>query len=216
MFNSIVISFFNDRGNYKAAADRLFKSLGEFVGPADVEIFNGEASIGAPPHEENPYAFKIYCFEEALKRGYKNILYLDSSVYAIKDYTRAFDLIERDGYLMQESGHYVGQWCNDETLQYFGFTREEAMTMQMYGNAGMLGLDFSQEIARNFFHRWQHAMRAGMFKGSWSDHRHDMTCGSIIATGLRMKYQKGDEILQYAAPEDPVNNNTIIFKAQGI
>lgn len=216
MFKNIIISFYNERGNYKLAAERLAESLANFRGPCDVKIFEAEESIGAPPHTENPYAFKIYAFEAALKLGYKRILYLDSSVYAVNDYYSAFEHIEHDGYLMQESGHNVGQWCNDETLKYYNFTRQEASTMPMYGNAGMLGLDFSQSVPRQFFHWWKIAMQDGLFKGSWEDHRHDMTCGSIIANGLRMKYQPGDQILQYAAPEDPVQNNTIIFKAQGL
>jgi hypothetical protein len=214
--DKVVISFYNGRGNYTNAAMRLLDSLYDFPDIADVQIFGGEETIGAPKHEDNPYAFKIYAFEAALRMGYQKILYLDSSVYAVRDYTRAFDLIEEDGYLMQESGHNVGQWCNDVTLQYWGLTREEASTMPMYGNAGMLGLDFRDSTARDFFRRWRKCMEDGMFKGSWDDHRHDMTNGSIIANAYRMKYQPGDQILQYAAPEDPLQNDTIIFKAQGI
>ena len=43
-----------------------------------------------------------------------------------------------------------------------------------------------------------------------------MTCGSIIANQLGMKYHSGNTILQYAAPEDEPINETIVFKAQGI
>ena len=72
-------------------------------------------------------------------------------------------------------------------------------------------------------------MLAGLFKGNWDNstgsesedprckgHRHDLAIGSIFANYLEMKYQKGDEILEYAAPEAPIKNDTIIFKAQGL
>ena len=90
------------------------------------------------------------------------------------------------------------------------------VTNKMYGNAGFLGLDFETGIANHFFLEWNAAMMNGAFRGDWSDHRHDMTCGSIIANRLGMKFQSGNELLEYAGPDDPVKNNTIIFKAQGI
>lgn len=210
-----IISFANNRGNYYAALDRLENSLhgrfdGHFIGYRD------EASIGAPPHLENPYAFKVYAFRAAFKAGFRKILYVDSCVFAVADVQPAFDLIEKDGYLMQEAGHYLRNWCNDATLQGLGLTREDLGDWLMYGNAGMLGLDFDHPTAKAFFFQWALAMEAGLFKGSWDDHRHDMTLGSIIANQLGMKYQPGDQILQYARPDEPVQNETIIFKANGL
>lgn len=211
-----IITFCNDRGNYRAGAARLAMSLEEHWNHGSWLILNGEEQIGAPLHKENPYAFKIYAIEKALSMGYDEILYLDSSVFAVKDVEPAFDMIRNQGYLMQYSGHFVGQWCNDQTLKYYEYTRQEAMSMPMYGNAGMLGLDFKDPLVRLFFKKWKQAMLDGMFKGSWDDHRHDMTCGSIIAYRLDMKFEPGDQILQYAAPEDAPNNDSIIFYAQGL
>ena len=59
----VVASFANERGNYLLGLDRLGESLGRQMGsPAEFDFhgFRGEASVGAPPHLENPYAFKIY------------------------------------------------------------------------------------------------------------------------------------------------------------
>ena len=210
-----IISFANNRGNYYKAIARLGASLqnnfnGTFIAYVD------ESSVGAPLHTENPYAFKVYCFRKALEAGYTKILYLDSSVYAIKNVQPAFDLITRDGYLMQEAGQYIERWCNDETKRYFNWPHPGEEYDVMYGNAGMLGLDFNTDIARTFFKEWDKAMQYGFFKGSWADHRHDMTCGSIIANRLGMKFQKGDEILQYAQPTDVPHNDSIIFYAAGM
>lgn len=210
-----IISFANSRGNYYKALDRLENSLhgrfdGHFIG------YREESSIGAPPHLYNPYAFKIHAFRAALKAGFKKILYLDSSVFAIKDVQPSFDIIERDGYLMQEAGHYIRNWCNEACLKFYRLTREGLGNQLMYGNAGMLGLDFDNYRAKEFFFQWSLGMEAGLFKGEWSNHRHDMTVGSIIANRLGMKYQSGDQILQYGAPEEVAQNDSIIFKAQGI
>lgn len=215
MSDKAIISFANSRGNYYKALDRLENSLrgrfdGHFIGYRD------EASIGAPPHLENPYAFKVYAFRAALRAGFKRILYVDSCVFAVADVQPAFDLVERDGYLMQEAGHYIRDWCNDATLKALQIKREDLGDQLMYGNAGLLGLDFNNPIAQSFFFQWSLGMEAGLFKGGWHDHRHDMAIGSIIANKLGMKYQPGDQILQYAGPDVPVQNETIIFKANGL
>lgn len=213
----VVISFANERGNYFKALERLRTSLhsfwrGDFIG------FEGEWSIGSPKHVDNPYAFKIYCFQKALERGYRKILYVDSSVYAVRNIQPVFDRLNRDGYVMQEAGHYINKWTTQPVIDYFGVTREQLGDSVLYGNAGFLGLDFDTEIAREFFLGWKKSMEDGMFKGSWDDFRHDMSCGSVIAwkLGMLKNVVKGDQILEYAAPEDPIKNDTIVFKAQGI
>lgn len=227
MIDSCIVSLANNAGNYLKSLDRLKKSIvkDDFIG------FVGEESIGAPLHRDNPYAFKVYAIEEARGRGNGKVLWVDSSCFFIKDSGPIWEEIKKDGFIMQYAGHNVGTWCNDRTLDYFGITRDEAMGMPMYGNAGFLGLDFETKIANEFFECWRLSMLKGMFKGAWDNknqteskdprckgHRHDMVCGSIIANllGMNEKYKKGDEWLQYAGPNDPVNNSTIIIKAQGL
>jgi len=58
-------------------------------------------------------------------------------------------------------------------------------------------------------------MLDGQFIGSWQDHRHDMTCGSIIANKLGMKYVGGEDWLHYA-PVDQQPKEGVIFHASGL
>lgn len=210
-----IVTLANNKGNYRQGLARLSDSLrnnfdGDFFGYTD------ERQVGAPLHGDNPYAFKIYAIEKVREMGYTQILWLDSSCYAVAPVQPVFDVIEQQGYIMQEAGHYVGDWCNDFTLEYFGLNRDEAKKMLMYGNAGFLGLNFNSHKAESFFEAWEESMLAGCFIGSWDNHRHDMTCGSIIANRIGMHYKKGDEWLQYGGIYDKPANDTIIFKAQGI
>lgn len=223
-----IVSLANNRGNYYQGLARLGDSLkdrfdGDFFG------FMGEHSVGAPKHAENPYAFKLYALEAAIDKGYDQILWVDSSVYAIKDVQPIFDIIDRQGYVMQDSGHYVGNWGSDIQLNAFNLNRDKAMGMRMYGNAGLLGLNIKSPIAMGFFIKWRHCMNIGLFKGHWTNEdkaesrderclgsRHDMVIGSILAHHFQMSYHPGDQLLQYAAPEERPNNDSIIFFAQGI
>lgn len=211
----VIISLANERGNYRKGMERLYDSLRRYS-TVDLLFFKSEAEVGAPSHLSNPYAFKVHAFQEARSRGYDQILWLDASVYAVATVDPIFEHLTYYGHVMQDAGHLVGEWCNDRTLEYWGLKREQANVWKMYGNAGMLGLDFNDPWANAFFRLWKQSMLDGQFIGSWDDHRHDMVNGSIAANLLKMYYFPGDQLLQYAAPEDPILNDSIIFKAQGL
>ena len=215
-------------GRYWKGQLRLMETL-NFNWGGDLLFFTDESLPNLPSHEEYPYGFKVWAFRQAIKRGYNSILWVDASVYCEKNPKSVFEHIEREGYIMQEAGHYVGNWCNDHTLKHFDITRDEAMQMTMYGNAGFLGLSTYSEKAMLFLDMWEQSMNAGCFKGAWNNgnlsesederckgHRHDMTCGSIIANKLGMVYQSGNEILQYKEQNEPAMNDTIIFGGHGI
>lgn len=198
---------------YWGGMSRLSDSITPFG--IDKYSFLSENEVGAPQHALNPYAFKIYAIEAMRERGYNQILWLDASVYAVKDPKPVFDWIDKHGYFMEEAGHYVGQWCNDRTLEFFGITREEAMTMPMF-SAGFVGLDFRNETAVTFFSRWKNAMLNGMFKGDWSNHRHDMSAGSIIANQMGLIYSKGGTYFSYVGPGYGEPSETSVFHLKGM
>lgn len=212
---------------YAKAQYRLSESLKNRT-DAEVLLYQSERQVGSPMHHINPYAFKIYAIEEALRQGYTQILWLDSSCYAIKEIQPVFDIIDQEGYFMEWSGHWAHHWSNDKSLEYFEVTRDEAMDIPLF-SAGFLGLDFTNDRTKTFFSLWKEAMLAGIFKGEWTNnnktesqdvrclgHRHDLTCGGIIAHQLGMKHHKGDNLFQYAKPTDTPESESIVFYLQGI
>jgi len=190
---------------------RLEKSLPD----ESIFLFRDEKEVGAPPHQENPYAFKIYAIEEARRRRFTKILWLDASVYAVGNIEPVWEWLDKNGVFMEEAGHYVGSWCNDTTLNYFGITRGEAMTMPMF-SAGYCGFDFDNPISVEFFSKWKEAMLAGMFKGSWSDHRHDMSAGSIITNQMGLPMSLGGTFFSYIGDSFGVPKESVVFHLKGI
>lgn len=205
-----IVSFANNRSNYMSRIKRQEESLKD-DGNADYFPIINEETVGAPNHLDNPYAFKIYCIDYVRSLGYNQILWLDSSIQVMQNTKPVWDIIEEEGYFIQYSGWNVGKWCNDQTLDYFCISRDEAAKMDMYGNCGLLGLNFEHNIAIEFYELWKKSMIDGFFKGSWDNHRHDMTCGSIIANKLNMKMQRGDQWLSYAKEGQPIKDKSIIF-----
>lgn len=213
-----IVTFASERGNYMKGLARLSDSLrNNFDG--DLIAFTNELTIGCEPHSVNPYAFKIAAIQKALDAGYEQILWLDCSVYAVGNLEPIFDLINVNGVVFQDAGHMLGNWCNDETLAYFGLTREQAMNIRMIGNAGFLGFSIDHHTGKEFFVNWQTSMYRGMFKGSWDDHRHDMSCSTAVLhnMGVLDAALPSDQILHYGATEyDKPLNDSIILKAKGL
>lgn len=211
-----IVSFANRTGNYVQALARLSDSLRDnFQG--DFFAWIGEEALQSPKHLDNPYAFKIHAIDKAIEQGYSKILWLDSSCYAIKNVEPLFDLIDKIGLLMQNSDCMLGDWTNDETLAYFGIERKTAKQIPMF-SAGFFGIDLKNKQSANFYLLWKESMINGYFKGSWENHRHDMSCASSIAynLGLIRLYKPHNSLMQYAGIYHQSLHENIIIKAQGL
>ena len=180
-------------------------------------LWGSEAELFAPLHADNPYAFKIDAIQAAREMGYEQILWVDASVYPVKDITPVFDYLTEKGIFLEEAGHYAGQWANEAQLKYFGLTKDEAMKMPMF-SAGFCGFDFRNPISQEFFAEWKEAMLNGVFKGRWEDSRHDMTAGSIIANkqGLLPLYSKGGTFFAYIGEGFGTPKETVVCHLQGM
>lgn len=174
-------------------------------------------SDGFPRHEDNPYAFKIYAIEEAVRQGYDQVLFLDASVYAVASLQPVWDWLTEKGIFLEEAGHYCGRWAPDRVLNYFDVTLEQAMKMPMF-SAGYIGLDFRNPISQEFFAEWKESMLNGMFKGNWEESRHDMTAGSIIANkrGLLPLYSKGGTFFAYVGEAFGEPKETVVAHLKGM
>lgn len=206
---------------YERGTERLVKSLEEVGWDGDVMTWN------TWPSEDfgkgNVYNIKPAAFQEAINKGYENILWLDSSVWAVGDPNVIFDIIKDEGYYFWKSGFYCSQTCHDKCLEYFGVDRDTAATyLECY--ACMMGFNVKDETAREFLDRWFQAARDGIFEGSWhhdgqSDdprfkfYRHDQSCASVILNQLDMYIYDPDV---YSCRLNDDMNETIVFTMQGM
>lgn len=191
---------------YWDGQERLRNSINGY----DKVMFTDVKQVSSPTHNENNYAFKVYSFIKAYEMGYRQILWLDASIRAIKDIKPIFDLIDKDGYFFQDSGWPNSRWTNDRALEYFG-TNDGAML-----SSGVLGLDFTNSLAYKFFDEWSQSMRDGIFNGDWESHRHDQTCASLIAYKLGMKLQEGNTFFVYGKDDEPIISDKTVLLADGI
>ena len=207
----IVVNFSSKE--YRRGQQRLSGSLNGYK----QLMLNDYVSIGSPSHKESPYQFKIHAIESAMKLD-PVVLWCDGSMWRVGDLSVIENIIKTDGYFMSEAGHWVGRWTNQFTRNYFKLTPEESKVpggFRMF-SAGFLGLNRDSPIAMEFFKQWKASALAGCFRGSWSDHRHDMTAGSIIAQRLGMKYQRGGQHMAYIGEGYTQPEPGAVFYLQGL
>jgi len=136
---------------------------------------------------------------------------MDSSFQPIASIGRLWNLIEDQGWYTPKQGDsVVGSWCHDELLNFFGVSRDEAMSIRL-PFSGLVGLDMQHPTGKSIFDRWQNSYASGLWNGphyncdpeSWPEggkwskrfsgdprvegHRHDEAALSLILHTLRLK-----------------------------
>jgi hypothetical protein len=189
---------------YPIGQRRLVESILAFS-DVDILTFSNYEEVNSPTHTETPYAFKLRCFHTALERGYTSVLWCDSSLYAMSNPDRIFEIIESEGYFMcAVEDHPISTCTNDKMLSYFGITRDEGENVTSI-HAALIGFDFKNSLALEFFSKWEAAIP--VFPGAYSNekftesvdprckgHRHDQSAASIIAYLMKLKLQPQEYI----------------------
>jgi hypothetical protein len=152
-------------GWYKAGSERLERSLIFNGYPGDMLFWRNEYPPGSPSHSDNPYAFKIYAFKEAFKRGYKVVVWLDCSLWAIQNPMPVFDIVADKGLFAFRSGYNCAQTCSDKLLAAAGISRDEAEKIPETAT-GIVGINIDNPDGRMVFDIWAYYCESGLFKNS--------------------------------------------------
>jgi len=169
----------------------------------DIFTYNDFRQISSPTHAQSPYMFKIHAIESIRQKGYEIVIWCDSPIRLAKRIESWIPEIEKRGVYLQRDGWAVGQWANDKSLQAFGLTRDQAMTMpNIY--ACIMAFDFKNPIALTFLKRMKQCSDLGLFRGNWRNfektesqderclgHRHDQTCAELVANELNIEHGVG-------------------------
>lgn len=174
----------------------------------DIDFFGfKEYPEGCPTHESSPFAFKFFCIKEAVKLGYSQILWLDTSVIIKGSLNEVFNYIESRGYFFIYN-HDVGSFCHDKALKTLNITREESFSIPCMQGTNF-GLNFNDAKICSFFNKILDLSLDGItFPGPHNNnnfeasrdmrvkgHRHDQIAMSVIAikSGLSNWHVNGGE-----------------------
>ena len=153
-----VISLGVGRIAYIQCLKRLEQSLRRVGFLGDFLVWSNELPSGSPSQFEAPMAFKTFCFYEALKHGYQEVLWIDAPMVALRRIEPIFKLLHDNGYVTFANNYdqSVGQWSGDDVLALHQISRDEAMLIPETPTS-VIGLDLESTIGKEFLGRW-HAM----------------------------------------------------------
>jgi hypothetical protein len=153
--------------NYSKGLKRLESSLVELGYNGDFMLWD-KYPEGAPSHEESHCGYKPFTMYEALKKKYKIVIWIDASIYAIKDISPLLEIIEKRGYLFFKELHSLGEYCKDDALHSFNISREESFEMPSI-KGGVVGLNLTHQTVIEFLEIWKEKAMDGSFVGAkWS------------------------------------------------
>lgn len=191
---------------YWKGQDRLIRSLKDNT-DAQLLMYKRESDVGAKPHSQSMYGFKPLAIEKAYNLGYRELLWLDASMYVIKDLDPIFKEIEKNGFYAQDSGWENERWTTDNALRYFGTNKGRMIS------SGVLGVNMNHSKGIQFLEKWTTAMKNGLFNGSHDDFRHDQSCASLIIENMGLHITENNTHWNYG--KDPMHENILIL-ADGI
>ncbi len=216
----IINSFTND-GWYKRGSERLKNSLIHHGYSGDIIIYEGFANDNYD--KLCKYNVKAAAFEETIKKGYTHLLWLDCSVWALKNPDAIFDVINQEGYYFWKSGYNCAQTCNDNSLNYFDLSRDEAEKMPDCSTS-MFGVNLSNPKAMEFITRFINACKDGVAVGSrfhdgqskderFLFHRQEQSVASLLIGLMGLRMHDPAEYSIYYQQEMP---DSVIFTMRGM
>lgn len=200
--NTAIVTFFDDKEKYILAGKRQKESLESIGFPMENYFqFRTFGEIESPSHEEIPYAFKPYAIQKIKDKGFKNVLWFDSPIYAVKSIDTLVEYININGFIFFDNiGYTIGDYTSDNCLNNFNMTRKESFKKPMI-MACLMGFNFDNELSKKLFNEYFESTKVkGNYEGSWTNelnqvstdnrvkgHRHDQSVMSLILAKYKIK-----------------------------
>ena len=178
--------------HYPVFQERLMRSLDQLAPGVPRVFYTRNLPPQWPEHASTPYGFKLYAMKEAHDKGHDVVMWLDADVRVTAPLDPVWKLIEQDGHYLIQSDGDLHDYCNEETLKYFGMSREDKEPQKILGGK-IFAIDFRNERAVKWFSGMWKAMQDGLYQGTFSahscvkGHRGDEAVGAILAHRLGMK-----------------------------
>lgn len=151
-------------GHYPGEQKRLGDSLKEHNFDGDFLTWTDFPNNNY--NKQNRYNCKAAAFEEVLKRGYTQILWLDAPAVLRKPLTPIFDKISTDGYCTILNHSYnCAQTCSDKCLEYYGISRDKAETFQEHAS-GIIGINYNHPNGKKLLDMFIKGCKEGACDGS--------------------------------------------------
>lgn len=214
-------------GWYAAGSQRLERSLIYHGYAGDMMFWRDEYPPNSPSHGVNPYAFKVYAFREAFRLGYKIVMWLDCSFWAIKNPMPIFDIINDNGIFAFRSGYNCAQTTPDNLLSSLGKSRDWAEQLPEIAT-GIVGINIDNPDGGMVFEKWAEMCDNGYFVNSRTHSpqdssdprflfgRQDQSAFSMAVHTLGIEFEYNDYVAYYNHGQPGYNPDKCYFFIGGL
>lgn len=109
-----------------------------------------------------PYTIKMCAIVEAVNAGYTHILWMDCSLWVIKDPNKLMEIIDTDGGLFIKSGYNLAQTSGDNDLNSVEVNRDTAEKMPELWSC-IFGFNIETEQGKKFYQHLLRLWKRGVF-----------------------------------------------------
>lgn len=191
------------------------------------EIIDGDIYMSKNDYFDSscPYTVKAAILKQTINDGFDKILWVDCSVWLHQNPQPIFDIIEKEGYFIMDSGYNCAQTISDNALQLANITRDEAELIPEAWSC-IFGVNLNHPKGLKIAEDFLHLCEIGVFKGSrehdnqskdprFKFHRQDQSALSIAAHWSNAKLTPNTKYMAYVGQDHVITEDTI-FKMQGL
>lgn len=210
----------NGREPYEDALDRGMEEAKKHY-DGDFIFLKDALPNDCPSHLDVPYSFKPYSFMSAFEKGYRQVIWMDSTIMMLRDPKRMFGVLKDRGILaFHNLGHPLAKWISDIAVQTTGIDLSQNPQQIM---ACVVGFDIDHPKGLEIFEEWFMFSRDGKsFQNNPSSypgfigHRHDQAILSALLHQHKIKLLPYGNLIYEAHYPDGYEGRTPYFLNKGI
>lgn len=158
---------------------RLLESIKNVMPEAEYMFWTHGLPPNSKTHHESLYGFKVHAVNEAIKKGFRKIVFLDPACILMRECSEWF--LEFSPVLAARDDHKLMPFCSNEAWEYFGYYPWRKEDLHLVGGSVYV-FDFNFDITHRVFKHWYSAEQDGLFghaKMKPAYHRNDEACMAL-------------------------------------
>lgn len=226
MKKTCILNAYVGDGWFSQGQQRLMLSLTPNVNSA-IDKFYFNSDLGNGHYSVDcPYTIKAEAIKEVIGLGYERIIWMDCSVQVIKPLDEWLKIIDRDGYYFMAGGWNCAQECNDKSLDYFGYSRDEAELLPCLWSC-IFAFDLTNPQAKAVCDLFLQSCLDGVFHGSrhhdnqskdkrFLHHRQDQSALSLAYHKVGLDKLYSPNIHMHYSGMNPERKESHLFEVKGM
>lgn len=157
--NEIAFVNVSFKEKYIEAQNRLKDSIKELYPDSTLLFWSDQLPQGSKPFGQSLYGFKVHAIQEAINKGFKKIVWLDSCAIIKKPLTSLLELASKNGLIAVKDEQKLFRYISNDLLNLTG---EISKDWNLVGGSLYI-FDLDNEMGKKIFDEWKDLENRGYF-----------------------------------------------------